>query len=154
MSCQTFSTGSSSGERGGSDLVVIIGGNCQFQARMPCGLINDEDGMILRCNRLGDFFEVEIHRRDVARREDESGPFSVSGADSAENPGGSCQQVVCRPGAGSPLRPRHRLINNVNNASYTKFLTVPGVPSADENSHYGQFCSTKIQTVCSHVFER
>ena len=56
---------------------------------MPCCLIQDENGVTLRCNGLGDFLEVEIHRMDVTRRKHEGGPFSLSGADRSENPGGS-----------------------------------------------------------------
>ena len=61
MNCQMFSTGFSSGDRGGSDRSVIFGGITSLTRGMPPGLIKDENGVGARRDLGGDFIQMPLH---------------------------------------------------------------------------------------------
>jgi hypothetical protein len=48
---------------------------------MPSGLIEPQHGVRTGGDGLGDFFEVQGHRRGGAAGHDEAGPFAEGGAD-------------------------------------------------------------------------
>jgi hypothetical protein len=72
---------------------------------MPAGLIDEENGMSSRSDRLGDFREVQIHCLGVAVRQDQGRTLALFGADGAEDIGGCRALVTGRAGAGAALRP-------------------------------------------------
>jgi len=53
---------------------------------MPPGLIEHDHCVGARCDRLGNFREMERHRGGVAFRQDQPGGLALGGADGAEQP--------------------------------------------------------------------
>jgi len=53
---------------------------------MPPGLIEHDHRVGARCDRLGNFREMERHRGGVAFRQDQPGGLALGGADGAEQP--------------------------------------------------------------------
>ena len=54
---------------------------------MPSGLIGEKDGMGSRCDRLGDFREVQVHRLGIAGGQDQGRTLAVFRADGTEDVG-------------------------------------------------------------------
>ena len=55
---------------------------------MPSGLIDQEDGVGIGRDDLGDLREVQVHRLAIAGRQDQSGTLAIFGTDGAEDVGG------------------------------------------------------------------
>ena len=62
---------------------------------MPSGLIDEEDGVGSLCNRLGDFREVQVHRFDIAGRQDQGRALALFRADGTEDIG-RCGSLIPR----------------------------------------------------------
>ncbi len=75
---------------------------------MPAGLIEEDDGMGLRFDDLGDFRQVESHGLCVAAGQDEASALALLGADGAEDVGRLGALIMARAGAGAALRPAPR----------------------------------------------
>ena len=84
MNCQTFSTGFSSGERGGSGRSVMFPGTTSAPARVPSRLVEQENGVGVRRHRGADLGEMRLHGLGVAERHDEAGALALGRADRPE----------------------------------------------------------------------
>ena len=110
--CQTFSTGFSSGDWGGSGSTVAAQWqqgeglrDAQFFGRVPAGLVEHEDGMRLRGKAARDLVEVVRHGLRVGARHDHRRPGAARGADRAKQIGRFGAQVGERPRSGAASRP-------------------------------------------------
>jgi hypothetical protein len=72
---------------------------------MPSGLVDEEDGVSSRCDRLGDFREVQIHRFGIAEGQDQSRALALFRADGSEDVGRCGALIPRRARAGAALRP-------------------------------------------------
>jgi hypothetical protein len=54
---------------------------------MPSGLIDEKDGMGSRCDGVGDFCQMQVHRLGIASRQDQGGSLSLLRADGSEDVG-------------------------------------------------------------------
>ena len=79
INCQTFSTGLSSGARGGSGIRVILSGTSR--AREVCHPAWHDDGMGTGFNDAGDLFEMGVQRFRVGIGHNEAGSFALVRAD-------------------------------------------------------------------------
>jgi hypothetical protein len=82
-----------------------VGRYDKVRGQVPASLIAEEDRMGSRCNRLGDFRQMQVHRLGVARRQDQGRTLALFGTDGAEDVGGGSALVTERAGAGAALRP-------------------------------------------------
>ncbi len=71
MNCQMFSTGLSSGARGGSGRKVIL--DFEGQGGVPSGLIEHDDGMGAGFNDAADFGKMSVQRLRVGVGHDKAG---------------------------------------------------------------------------------
>src|SRR6478735_7430193 len=62
---------------------------------MPSSLVDEEDGMGSRCDRLGDFGQMQVHRLGIAGRHDQGGSLSLLRADGTEDVG-RCGSLIPR----------------------------------------------------------
>jgi|SRR6202522_167592 len=62
---------------------------------MPSGLIDEENGVSSRCDRLGDFREVQVHRFGIAGGQDQSCALALFRADGTEDIG-RCGALIPR----------------------------------------------------------
>jgi hypothetical protein len=72
---------------------------------MPAGAINDESGVRVRCDVLGDLGKQQVHRVGVAGRQDERRAFAFLGAYSAEDIGRGSALIMRRARSRSAFRP-------------------------------------------------
>src|SRR5471030_692649 len=72
---------------------------------MPSGLVGEEDGMGSRCDRLGDFREVQVHRFGIAEGQDQSRAFALFRADGTEDVGRCGSLIPRRAWASAALGP-------------------------------------------------
>src|SRR5664279_4681970 len=72
---------------------------------MPSGLIDEKDGMRSRCDRLGDFGQMQVHRLGVAGRQDQGGSLSLLRADGSEDVGRRGSLIPRRAWASAALGP-------------------------------------------------
>jgi len=68
----------------------------------------------------GDFHEVKVHRRGIARRQDQGRALTLLGANSPEDVGGSGALVTGRAGAGAALRPPPRDLVLLANTGFVR----------------------------------
>jgi hypothetical protein len=54
---------------------------------MPSGLIDEKDGMGSRCDGVGDFRQMQVHRLGIAGRQDQGDSLSLLRADGSEDVG-------------------------------------------------------------------
>src|ERR1700736_4767887 len=54
---------------------------------MPSGLIDEKDGMGSRCDGVGDFGQMQVHRLGITGRQDQGGSLSLLRADGSEDIG-------------------------------------------------------------------
>ena len=54
---------------------------------MPSGLIDEKDGMGSRCDGVGDFGQMQVHRLGIAGGQDQGGSLSLLRADGSEDVG-------------------------------------------------------------------
>jgi len=62
------------------------GRNDQFGGAVPSGLVENDHRVRARSNMECDLLEVHAHGLDVARRHDDPGSLTLSGADCTEDP--------------------------------------------------------------------
>jgi hypothetical protein len=105
--CQTFSTGLSSGERGGSGRSVVLSGTGELAGEVPARPVEQKDGVGAGRDRGSDFEEVARHSLGVAPGHDEAGTLALGRADGAEDVGPLRALVVGRPRPGAAPRPSH-----------------------------------------------
>jgi hypothetical protein len=103
--CQTFSTGLSSGARGGSGIRVMLPGDDEVLGDVPFGLVEQHDGVRVGGNGGCDFGEVQGHRCGIATRHDDRRRLALGRADRAEEIGRGGPLILRRRGAGAAPRP-------------------------------------------------
>src|SRR5450631_4176225 len=62
---------------------------------MPSGLVDENDGVGSRCDDLGDFGQMQVHRIGIAGRQDQGGSLSMLRADGSEDVG-RCGALIPR----------------------------------------------------------
>ena len=72
---------------------------------MPSGLIDEKDGMGSRCDGLGDFGQMQVHRFGIAGRQDQSGALSLLRTDGSEDVGRGGALIPRRARASAALGP-------------------------------------------------
>jgi len=72
---------------------------------MPARLVEDERRVCARRNGSGDLGEVQVHRLDVAGRQDEAGRLAVLRADSPKDIGGGGPLIPQGHGTRAAFRP-------------------------------------------------
>src|SRR5260370_18947050 len=72
---------------------------------MPSGLIDEKDGMRSRCDGVGDFGQMQVHRLGIAGRQDQGGSLSLLRADGSEDVGRGGALIPPSPRARAPLGP-------------------------------------------------
>src|SRR5476649_1380584 len=72
---------------------------------MPSGLVGEKDGMGSRCDRLGDFGQMQVHRLGIAGRQDQGGSLSLLRADGSEDVGRGGALIPRRAWASAALGP-------------------------------------------------
>jgi hypothetical protein len=72
---------------------------------MPPGLIEQQHGVLAGADHLADLGQVQVHRRDVAERQDQGRAFAVLRADGTEDVGRGVALVLRRRGPGSAPSP-------------------------------------------------
>ena len=87
MNCQTFSTGLSSGERGGNRDYGDVVGHLELGRTVPAGLIHEQDGMGALRDGLRDLGQMQGHGRGVAEGQNKARALALFGADGAEEIG-------------------------------------------------------------------
>lgn len=85
-----------------------VGGNVELVGGVPTCLVEEQDGVLSRCDILGDFLQVEVHGEGVALGQDKPGALALLGTDGAENIGRGGALIVRRAGARSLLGPTAR----------------------------------------------
>ena len=65
---------------------------------MPSGLIDEKDGMGSRCDGVGDFRQMQVHRLGIAGRQDQGRAFALLRADRAEDVGRGGALITGRAG--------------------------------------------------------
>ena len=78
MNCHTFSTGLSSGQRGGKHKGDVVGHD-QFSRTMPSRLIKQQDSVCARRDVEGDFFQMHRHASLLQRGMTMPAPFPSAG---------------------------------------------------------------------------
>ena len=91
--CQTFSTGFSSGDLGGSGSTERFSGKRSLPVVCPAGLIEHDDRMRLGRESARDLVEVMLHGLRVGARHDHGRAGAAFGADRAEQIGRLGAQV-------------------------------------------------------------
>ena len=87
ISCQTFSTGFSSGHLAGSATMVMFGGTMSRLRDMPASLIDQQGTVLARRDPRGDFGQVQAHGLGVAPGQNQTCRGARHRADRAENVG-------------------------------------------------------------------
>jgi hypothetical protein len=87
MNFQRFPTGFSSRHLGGSAMRVMFGGHNKTARQMPSGLVEKKHRMGTRPRLRGDFRRVQVHRLDIAARQDKRCALALFRANRAENIG-------------------------------------------------------------------
>jgi len=82
-----------------------VGGNDQPLRHMPSGLIDEQDGVGSRRDRLGNLRKVQVHRLGVAERQDQGHALAVLRTDRAEDVGGGGTLVAGRSWSGAAFGP-------------------------------------------------
>jgi hypothetical protein len=82
-----------------------VAGEVELAREVPAGLVEQQDGMGARGDRLRDFREMQRHRFSVAERQDEAGCNAACWTDRTEDVGRARPLVVRRRGPGAAPRP-------------------------------------------------
>jgi hypothetical protein len=82
-----------------------VAGDVELAGRMPTRLIEQQDGVALRRDILGDFIEMQLHRLSVASRQDQADRLAFFRANRAEDVGRGGALVARRRGTRPTLRP-------------------------------------------------
>ena len=72
---------------------------------MPSGLIDEKDGMKSRCDGVGDFGQMKVHRLCIAGRQDQGGSLSLFRADGSEDVGRGGALILRSARASAALGP-------------------------------------------------
>src|SRR5712672_1620919 len=72
---------------------------------MPSGLIDEKDGMGSRCDGVGDFGQMQVHRLGIAGRQDQGSSLSLLRADGSEDVGRGGALIPRSARASAALRP-------------------------------------------------
>ena len=105
MSCQTFSTGLSSGHLGGEGHEGDVRRHDEPAREVPSGPVDEEHGMGSQRHLGCDLGQVQVHGFGVVGRQDQGSSLALARADGAEDVGRGRALIVWRRGPRSPPGP-------------------------------------------------
>lgn len=107
-----------------------VGRGDEFVRQMPTRLVKNQSGMRARRDGGGDLGEMQVHRLDVACRQNEAGGLAVPRADRAKYIGGGSALIAQCHGTGAALCPAPGGLRLLADAS---FVTEPNFYGARVN---------------------
>src|SRR5258705_3154073 len=112
---------------------------------MPSGLIDEKDGMGSRCDGVGDFGQMQVHRLGIAGGQDQGGSLSLLRADGSEDggrggalipPGARASGALCPPSGGLVFLTNTRFIRPLFASFDTISLGLHTTPPLSEPNNY------------------
>lgn len=72
---------------------------------MPAGLVEHDDGVGVLGDGFGDLIEMKLHRRGIAKGQDQAAGLALGWADGAKDVGRAGALIARRDRPGAPFRP-------------------------------------------------
>ena len=118
-----------------------VGGDVEFRAGMPRGLINDEDSVSVRRYGLRDLVEMPVHGVEVAPGQDEGRSLALFRTYRSEDPGRTCALIGRRAWTGAasgPAARQLRFLADPRLVAPPEFDGLAGMPGPDPGYDVGE----------------